>query len=102
MWGNSNNSFDTGDLIEKKQKKVLGHLSVKDISVFYMHSASQHYITYLSKVFVVTVVIHLLYTFARSARCISWNNVAAVDSKDKESWSLPVHNIMCQLWIHGR
>lgn len=26
---------------------------------------------------------NLLYTFARSARCISWNNVAAVDSKKK-------------------
>lgn len=26
---------------------------------------------------------HLLYTFARSARCMSWNNVAAVDSKKR-------------------
>lgn len=39
---------------------------------------------------------HLLYTFARSARCISWNNVAAVDSKDKETWCLS----FSQLSVH--
>lgn len=56
--------------------------------------------TYLTKVWVGTVFSHLLYTFARSARCISWNNVAAVDSRDKETWSLLSHNIKCPLWIH--
>lgn len=49
--------------------------------------------TLSTKVLVVTVVNHLLYTFARSARCISWNNVAAVDSRDKETWSLLFHNM---------